>query len=152
MTTTRTRRARVGLSAVLQRITIGLAAVSLLMAAPAIAEAAFSNTVVASGATSTLTLRAPSFLTASTMCPRKLPGTFVLGISDYGDVPGATSYEVRVTSPDKTTTSTFTTSKRVLLRVYSTKAGTWRYSIRGILNEGQANQWTGKPINDSVSC
>jgi hypothetical protein len=128
------------------RVAAVLAAAAVLIFAPGVAQAAFTQTATDSTSVATLTLTAPTgaSVTASCGSGRNLNIT----VNNYGTVPRATSYQFTVTNPSgaNVPTSGGTYSKK------PAASGTWTYQIRGLYTASPGNVWTGQPFTGTVVC
>lgn len=117
----------------------------LLLGAPSIARAAFSSEARGSTAVSTLTLVTPVGATVTASC---LALTLDVRVTNYGTVPGATSYEFILRDPSGATVKTSNGSYFQILAA----RGTWTYQVRGIYTAAPGNVWTGVPYQGTVTC
>lgn len=118
-----------------------------LASAPA-AWAAFASVARGSLTASTLSLAAPSTVSAAFTCPTGSTKVGSVTVSSFAAAPRATSYVLTLTTPNATTTQTVAAPQQVTL------------SVAGFPNKGQYTltivaqvaTWTGSAYTQTTTC
>jgi hypothetical protein len=119
---------------------------TMLVGAPAIAQAAFSGKASGQVTASTMVLAAPSNASVTATCTtgRSLDVT----VNSYGTVARATSYQFILLDPSGAAVQTTNGS----YSAHPAAKGTWTYQVRGNYTAAPGNVWTGAPYQGTVTC
>jgi hypothetical protein len=137
------------------RALAGLTAVALsMMAAPAAALAAFSDTGNANVQYSAMRLVAPGSADVVMVCSAN-GAKVAIDVNSFAEVPGANYHEVKLYNPSGTLEFTGDLSKNAGKSYKSgiQSVGTWTYEIRGYYKvPGTANMWKGSALTGALTC